>query len=365
MISVELDNIKDLDNLKIEWSELEKNSDCSFFLTWQWIGVWLTTINTCNNLGILRIKDGQYLIGLCIVGKQQRFIKNIVPVNSFLVNQFGSQVFDAPTIEHNNLLIKKGFEKKVFESIFDYIQSANFKADTLVINNINNFTKNLIYYTPNSALFHQSDSTADYFTNLSNFSTDNDFLQSRSRSLRYEFNRAKRIYEDLYGEMTFTMASTENEALEFFENMLHLNCEYWLKKTGQAVFQDQFMLEFHKNLIKGSFDSGYIQVSKVAAGNYVLGYLYNFRHNDWIYAYQSGFNYDNDNRLKPGIISHIMAIGYAIDTGGLRYDFLAGDHQYKKRLATNEDTMHSIELAKHNFKTRTLFFCRDILQKFF
>jgi len=64
----------------------------------------------------------------------------------------------------------------------------------------------------------------------------------------------------------------------------------------------------------------------------VLGYLYNFEYGERVYSYQSGFSYSDDNRHRPGLLAHALAIEQARQRGMRVYDFLAGDAPYKARL---------------------------------
>ena len=58
-----------------------------------------------------------------------------------------------------------------------------------------------------------------------------------------------------------------------------------------------------------------------------------------MYNYQSGFAYADDNRHRPGLIAHAMAIAQARERGMRTYDFLAGDAHYKTRLGQQMGTM--------------------------
>jgi CelD/BcsL family acetyltransferase involved in cellulose biosynthesis len=71
---------------------------------------------------------------------------------------------------------------------------------------------------------------------------------------------------------------------------------------------------------------------ELSAGGQVLGYLYNFQYGERVYSYQSGFSYSDDNRHRPGLLAHALAIEQARRRGMRVYDFLAGDAPYKARL---------------------------------
>ena len=74
------------------------------------------------------------------------------------------------------------------------------------------------------------------------------------------------------------------------------------------AFASGFFADFHRALVTKQSDTGEIQLLRISAGKKLIGSLYNFVKNGRIYAYQSGFNYDPDPRLKPGLVSHCLAI---------------------------------------------------------
>ena len=64
----------------------------------------------------------------------------------------------------------------------------------------------------------------------------------------------------------------------------------------------------------------------------MIGYLYNLVYRGHVYQYQSGFRYEGDPRLKPGLVSHCLCIERHLREGSEVYDFMAGDARYKANL---------------------------------
>ena len=61
-------------------------------------------------------------------------------------------------------------------------------------------------------------------------------------------------------------------------------------------------------------------------------------HHGTVAFYQSGFRYEADNRLKPGLVTHALVIQACLDRGLDVYDFLASEvagSRYKQSLATD------------------------------
>jgi CelD/BcsL family acetyltransferase involved in cellulose biosynthesis len=83
-----------------------------------------------------------------------------------------------------------------------------------------------------------------------------------------------------------------------------------------------------------------VQLLRTRAGDgKIVGHLYNFVYRGRVYCYQSGFARFADNRMKPGLVSHHLAIVMS-RAGGLRYyDFLAGDSRYKRSLSNRVGEM--------------------------
>jgi len=58
-----------------------------------------------------------------------------------------------------------------------------------------------------------------------------------------------------------------------------------------------------------------------------------------VYSYQSGFRYENDPAVKPGLVSHYLAIERHLTAGAAIYDFMAGATRHKQSLGTDRTMM--------------------------
>jgi hypothetical protein len=85
-----------------------------------------------------------------------------------------------------------------------------------------------------------------------------------------------------------------------------------------------------------------------------LGVLYNFAYRGASLFYQSGLRLDPDKRVKIGLVAHASAIEHCRAAGLARYDFLAGDDQYKKSLASASRPQSWLVFRKRNAKLETL-----------
>jgi CelD/BcsL family acetyltransferase involved in cellulose biosynthesis len=158
-----------------------------------------------------------------------------------------------------------------------------------------------------------------------------------SGNARQQLRRTVRYFER-FGALRLSEATTVAEALTFFDAMKELHCASWERRGRAHSFSGGFFEPFHRLLIGRSFAEGGTQLLKACAGDRVLGYLYNFRLGNRVYAYQSGFD-DADRRERPGIVTHFLAIRHAFRSGAGVYDFMAGRNRLKESFATRCEPM--------------------------
>src|ERR1700745_3129849 len=120
--------------------------------------------------------------------------------------------------------------------------------------------------------------------------------------------------------------------------MKDLHGASWERRGRSHSFSGGFFEPFHWLLIERSFAAGATQLLKACAGDRVLGYLYNFRLGDRVYAYQSGFD-DAERRERPGIVTHFLAIRHAYRSGAGVDDFMAGRNRLKESFAPRCEPM--------------------------
>ena len=155
-----------------------------------------------------------------------------------------------------------------------------------------------------------------------------------SRNTRHQLARAHRLY-GASGAVTLRSAESVEEALAMLDRLKALHQTSWRRRGQPGCFAAPWFESFHRDLIRARFSSGEIQLLAAAAGDRPIGYLYNFAHGDRVYAYQSGFDYVADGRLKPGLVTHALAIEQATRAGFATYDFMAGENRLKASFASH------------------------------
>jgi CelD/BcsL family acetyltransferase involved in cellulose biosynthesis len=91
--------------------------------------------------------------------------------------------------------------------------------------------------------------------------------------------------------------------------------------------------------------------------------LYNFVYRGRLYYYQSGYDYELGERLSPGLVAHVFAIRRALDAGVAEYHLMAGDSDYKRKLARSHQDLHWMVWQAHGAKMQIFEALRSVKQQ--
>jgi hypothetical protein len=281
----------------------------------------------------------------------RKTIRNcLVPRRGLFLNRTGIPILDSLWNEYNCFLNNKT-ELNTFVQILD---SLPFNWDEITMMNLDCDLFPGICLWCNAGPYNliQDDETLARCVDLELVrQQDGNYFNLLSRKTRSHLRKSVRLYE-AHGPIECRRATELPEALGIIDELVQAHMNMWGARGQQGSFGYEYFLNFHKTLIQNRFETGEIQLLKIMAGTKPLGYLYNFLYDQKVYAYQTGFNYEPDNRLKPGLISHSKAIELNARTGQAIYDFLGGNDRYKKNLGTGDRKMVSVRVQKPRFRFR-------------
>ncbi|HEV2097987.1 MAG TPA: GNAT family N-acetyltransferase, partial [Stellaceae bacterium] len=252
------------------------------------------------------------------------------------LNETGDPRFDAMTIEHNAILSAAGNENAVIDALFSWFAEMRGEADELHLSGS-------LYRLPETALAAHRLICSEivkpsYSVELGLLTANDGALDPvLSANARQQLRRAMRHFA-AQGPLRFREAATEAEAQSWFTGLKALHCASWERRGVAHAFRGEIFEKFHRRLIGHRFAEGAIQLGRARAGKRVIGYLYNFRRDGHVYAYQSGFA-DRDPRERPGVVTHALAIQHAFRSGMRVYDFMAGRNRLKESFATRCEPM--------------------------
>lgn len=325
-------NEKQLPQLLEQWTRLEKMSSKSFFTSWKWMGSWLKMLDYKTNL--VTVYDGREVIGLAFFNIHEANRPFHISEQLWF-NRTGDDAKDQIWPEYNDILCPKGREWAVRASVLQHLVEKYPEMDEFVLG----VSRQEIYETPTPpSLFPRVIWETQSYASLlkPEFRDLDSFLSSTSRNTRHQIRRTLKLLRQR-GEVKLVKAQSNEEALVMLEHAARLHKKRWPGlKSG---FNNPYFENFHYELIKRNYSSGCIDVLSLNVDDTPVCFLYNFIHRGYVYFYLSGIEYEKDNRLKPGLLTHAMAISHYASMGCTTYDFMGGEGQYKASLSNHQESL--------------------------
>lgn len=330
-MKIEISSSYDLAQLAADWMELEARAEANFFLSWRWMDTWLRTTGARPLLVRATENNQPFALGLLTPCRRKR---HFLSVNQLYLHETGVAEFDALTIEYNNFLIARAAPTDALSDILRALQSSGPDWDEIVLAGV---APEIASVAQAAGLHVETDRRSPVF-GVDLRAANGAWDDGLSPNLRAQI-RQSRVFAERSGPLALTPARDTKQALEFFDGLAELHTAYWQGRNRPGAFATVFSRTFHRTLIAGQNGLADVELLQLTAGSQVLGYLYNFHYQGRVYNYQSGFSYSDDNRHRPGLIAHAMAIALAQSRGAQVYDFLAGDAHYKTRLGRQMGSM--------------------------
>ena len=346
-IEVTLTPVRSAAELEDEWRSLEARSDCLFFTSWSWIGCWLECLPAQFEPLVLRATIEGRVVGLAIVVPRALRRNKIVFVNALFLNTTGDPFYDQITIEYNGFLLERASEDKVEDAMWLCLRCACPRVEEMRAE-----TMRAMIRAPTS-----SDFEVKTWIRRS-FLVDLQRVRDREGSLvavlkqkpRYAIRRSMRQYGEI-GALRIEVAQDVQAALSALEQLKMLHQSSWNSRGKPGAFANDFLNAFHDRLIKQSFLRGEIQVVSIYVGDRTLGVLYNFVFRGRVYTYQAGLDHSVADRTdSPGLVAHCLAVEFNARQGHEFYDFMVGDHLYKRSLSTSMEELYSVVVQRRKLK---------------
>jgi CelD/BcsL family acetyltransferase involved in cellulose biosynthesis len=360
VIDVSLENLKSIAWLETAWKELEARVTHSFFLSWLWIGTWLRHIPDGVQTHVLIARSSSKIVGLAIICRRRAWRLGPHARARWLLNETGDSCFDRLFIEYNNILAEQS--DAVIAAGLDVLTSRLCRSDQLVLSGIDSDLELAACRAAGLAGLVTEVKQADAapwvdFAKVRQHGGN--YRATLGRSTRQAVSRAMRLYAER-GHIELRVMETTAEALAAFDLLGDFHRARWGRK---GAFANPGFRPFHEELIARGVPTGAVRISRTLVGGQTIGVLYNFVHDDRVLNYQSGFLYESDGRLKPGLVSHVLAIQDSMARGERSYDFLAGGGGHKSRLANREHAMKWIAIARDSPERRIEAKLRDAKRK--
>jgi len=318
------------DQLPQWWPPLyEASCNRSIFLSGAWLQCWLEVYGDDFEGLWVRWESNGNVVGGCLL-LARTISRFYLRIRTIYLNATGEARERTPFAEFNAVLHLPGFDAPIAADLACLL--ADMPWDSLLISGheSSGILDNLIPMLP-AALVERELKPAP-FIDLAAIAASS-FDACLSSNTRGQLRRSRRLYEQSSGRIRIERASTLEQAVQYFHELIQLSNARLRAKGETGSFSSTAVLDFHQRLLACLWPRQGIDLICVRAGDEVLGYLYNFTDSGKVYFFQSGFSFAEDAKLKPGLLTHFLAIQDYARRGFREYDLLAGDARYKRSLA--------------------------------
>lgn len=350
---VRLEPLPPLARLQPLWRELECRADASFFLSWRWIGHWLTLICPHRYARLASVHRHGRLVALGVFTVRRRWF-GLGPMHLRL-HEVGDKRLDSLTIEYNGLLCERGQERDALAAVVRHLTDANRRWLTFYLPGVD-VDRVPLDRIRAGAVETRMRTRATHYVDLAALrESGHEYLSSvLSSKARSAVRRTARKLEGRFGPVTATLADTPAKRLSFFHALVRLHELHWTYDQDEpGAFGDPRIRHFHEMLIADSTQDEGAQLIRLDAGGRPVGYVYNLVWRGVVYFYQAGIDYPNFGGCgSPGLLLLTRAIERAQADGHARFELMAGDADYKRTLGMAEGKMVWLSLDRVGWTSR-------------
>lgn len=326
-MQIHVSPVKDFAALGAIWRALEAELEgVGFFQSWSWVGC--LAEERYSDAVLLRAEEAGRTVGLALFNRRR---------GGLCLAESGDPGLDAPFIEHNAPLGTEASSAALLQAAWQVSGTRRLVLSGVAPN---------IVTAAGGTIWRMQERPAPFLDLVALRNSGGDHLAACSANTRQQIRRSSRFYA-AQGPLRLRAAAGAGEALSFFDALLALHDRRWQARGKPGAFSTPFLQRFHHALIRDAAPRGEIEMLRVSAGDADLGYLYNFRLNGRVHAYQSGLDHEGaDRNGKPGLTCHGLAIQRALSAGDAVYDFMGGADRYKLSLANDTAPLVWAELVR-------------------
>ena len=355
MMKLEVINkLEQFESLEKEWDILlERSGKNSVFLTWEWLYSWWINFYQGKELAVLVARDNDTgeLIGVAPFYMQTvrlfRFI-TVKKIKLLGAEETGSTFMDFITLP--------AYKNQVIQLICKYLKENKGLWDVIELNEINDHVETLEILRKNlsdnftlaSFLGH----SCIYIDLPDNYEM---FLMSLGKHTRRNLRKATREAEDKFN-IKVTVDTDVKNVKKNVETIFFLHeLRFSSKSKSLSNFSGNKIREFHYQVAERLAKKNRLRFYFLKHENNPLACLYTFRYKETLFCYQSGFD-PQWGKWSLGDVIFRGAIEDCIKQSLHEFNFLIGDHEYKKHWSKKTRETEHILIMNKKIKVNLLYF---------
>lgn len=354
-------NLEALKQMEDEWLALFRQSGIdNIFLDFDWIITWWRYFSKDNSLFVLKIMEGNKLIGIAPLMIRRRVFLGFT-VRSILF--IGTDISD-----RMDFILTGSGRKEAIMAVLNHIMKSSFRWDFMDLQEMSEATGNFKIFREcvkelKLPVILGIDAKS-FYVPLRGADRDK-FLKNVSRDSK---NRLKNIQNRLKADMD----------IEFgFKRYVNTNCSgispedlafeieriensSWKGRVCSGLFSEKSSKNFHNEIIKSCFKKGLLDISFLSVKGRNIAYQFNYSHNARLYNYSAAFD-ARYSVFSPGLLLQNYVLESCCDSGMDEFDFLRGEEEWKNRITSNYKIHARTRIYKKSMYSKFLFIVRSCI----
>lgn len=366
----------EFNSLHSEWDNLIQHSNNKIYQTFEWLSMWWKYY---KNEKLDRL--------LCVLFYQNDKLIGIAPLyvrnKTFLGFKFYSRIyflggdtsigisfglfFDEGPSDYLDIISLPEYEQAVAKSFVHFFHEKRDSYSEMVLANVrsdSNLYRNVIPELRKSPLLSWKISEADECPYVHTPGSLEDFLKSRTASVRRRFQQS---WKEVQEKSLFTLKVVNNtdDLQTAFNEIKRLHQNRWTRLGYPGFFGDPRYEKFFENVLQLFFARGWLWCKTTMVNDKCLAGRLAFKYKGEYYDYLSGID-DQAPEMKrrPGLILLLAMIQDAVTEKALGVDLLRGDEPYKKDFTSDINTNWNIVIKLNREKNLFKLFLVRILLAF-
>jgi hypothetical protein len=345
------------------WQDLERRiANTGLTNSWHWIETWLKHFGDVQHTFAFGTKDTQP-IGAALITKSAYRV-GFISIPSVFLGTAGEPQEERTYVEYNRLLVAPenldafaaGLINTLKQFPWEQLRLHGFvpeHAAALIKAGSHIDMKFKVEKRPSPTFDFQKGADEGYRDIISALGSS-----STRRSIRQSVR--------LLGIQTIEWAETPDQAKDILKDLIDLHSKRWERIGESGAFRADRVRKYHEDLIDVLLPKGSLIVFRVKQGEKqdvekTIGCLFNFVENGHVMNYTSGFAlFPDDNRLKPGLVTHVLCMEECRKRGFIEYDFLEGNERYKMQLSNSEKNALIWSSAQRGRRAWAIELARDL-----
>lgn len=350
-LDVELRPAATFAGLGAAWCALEAEADRPFFASWLWASALIAAGGAPMRAAVIRERGAP--IGACLLWPTVEVRHGAMPVRQLRVNEIWRGHHDFVFSEFTDILARPGREHDALAALIAALCGKDAPPwDELI------FTNALASAEPRFAALglklHRRAEAASGYVDLDALRARGvvdieGYARTLGVSTRAQVLRSMKLYA-ARGALRLERAANAAEAIAWYDEIVRLHTEKWRGRGRRGVGDSPLMNDFNVGFLERALPLGAAELLRVSAGDEPFAWLYNFVDRGKVLFNIGGFRTEEDNRLKPGLVAHALAIEDHLKAGRKIYDFLAGGDRYKTNLGTEGPHFVGVALQRRRVK---------------